>query len=107
MEMAKSMERGITEATMNPARIFPSNKTKMKTTINAPSIRFLETVPIARPTRSERSQDTALFLLLQVMISEIDFIRDSTFSVTSLALAPFNIITTPPTASDVSTTNAP
>jgi hypothetical protein len=54
METAKSIARGITEATIRPALIFPSNKTRMKITIKAPSIRFLETVPIARPTRSDR-----------------------------------------------------
>ncbi len=39
---------------MSPARILPSSRTSINITIRAPSIRFLETVPIARPTRSDR-----------------------------------------------------
>ena len=54
------MESGITEATMSPARIFPKNNIKMKITINAPSIRFLATVLIARPTKSERLRNGSI-----------------------------------------------
>ena len=58
--MANSNDSGITEATINPARKLPKNKIKRKITINAPSIRFLETVPIARPTKSERFKNGSI-----------------------------------------------
>ena len=58
--MANNIESGITEATMSPARRLPSNKTRIKITINAPSSRFLETVLMARPTRSERFRNGSI-----------------------------------------------
>ena len=60
MDMAKSMESGITEATINPALKLPKNRIKIKITIKAPSIRFRETVPIARPTKSERFKNGSI-----------------------------------------------
>ncbi|MNS72844.1 hypothetical protein D3C72_1062640 [compost metagenome] len=53
---AKSIASGMAEATISPARKFPRNSTSTKITINAPSIRFFSTVPIALPTRSVRSR---------------------------------------------------
>ena len=44
---ANNMAKGITEATIRPARKFPKNNTNTKMTINAPSIRFFATVLIA------------------------------------------------------------
>ena len=45
---AKSRESGMAEATINPALIFPRKTISTKITINAPSIRFVSTVLIAR-----------------------------------------------------------
>ena len=42
------MDKGITEATTSPARRLPKRSTKINITIKAPSIRFLETVPMAQ-----------------------------------------------------------
>ncbi len=75
-------------------------------TISAPSIRFFDTVPIARPTRSERLRKGSILTSFGKDFW-MDSIRVSTFSITSCAFAPFSIITTPPTASAVSTTKAP
>jgi hypothetical protein len=44
---ANSIDNGITEATIKPARRFPRNKIRTKITINAPSSKFLVTVPMA------------------------------------------------------------
>ena len=55
-EMAINIANGMTDATMSPARKFPSKRTKTKMTIKAPSIKFLVTVEIARSTRSVRSK---------------------------------------------------
>ena len=59
--MAKSIAKGITDATKNPARKFPRNKTNTKTTINAPSIKFFSTVPIALFTIFVRSRKASIF----------------------------------------------
>ena len=61
MDMAKSIESGITDATINPALKLPKNRIKIKITIKAPSTRFLETVLIARPTKSERLRNGSIF----------------------------------------------
>ena len=53
---ANSMDKGIAEATIKPARRFPRNKTNTKMTISAPSTRFFSTVFMARSTRSVRSK---------------------------------------------------
>ena len=45
--IANSMASGITDATNNPALKFPKNNTNTKITINAPSIKFCSTVPMA------------------------------------------------------------
>ena len=46
----------MTDATTNPALKLPKNKIKIKITINAPSNKFLETVPIALSTIFVRSK---------------------------------------------------
>ena len=51
-----SIANGITEATISPARRLPSISTSMKITISPPSMRLVETVPIALLTRSVRSR---------------------------------------------------
>ncbi|MNL00965.1 hypothetical protein D3C87_1214170 [compost metagenome] len=53
---AKSMDNGIAEATIKPARRLPKKMTKTKITISAPSIKFFSTVPMARLTKSVRSE---------------------------------------------------
>ena len=53
---ANNKQSGITEATINPALQFPSNKIKINTTINPPSIRFFSTVLMARPIKTLRSK---------------------------------------------------
>ena len=51
-EMANSKHNGITEATTNPERQFPSNKTTTKITIKQPKIKFSATVKVVFPTNS-------------------------------------------------------
>ena len=53
---ANKRHKGITEATIKPARQFPNNKIKINTTINPPSIRFFSTVLMARPIKTLRSK---------------------------------------------------
>ena len=53
---ANNIDKGMAEATINPARRFPRNKTNTNITIKAPSIRFFSTVEIARFTKSVLSK---------------------------------------------------
>ena len=53
---ANNIDNGITDATTKPALKFPKNKIKMKITINAPSNKFLATVPMALSTIFVRSK---------------------------------------------------
>ena len=55
-EMANNIAKGMTEATIKPALKLPNNNTKTKITINAPSIKFVETVEIALSTNLVRSK---------------------------------------------------
>ena len=55
MHNANNIDKGITEATIRPPLKFPSNTTSINITINPPSIRFLETVPIALSISSDLS----------------------------------------------------
>ena len=99
--MANNMANGITDATSKPARTLPRKNTNTKTTINAPSIRFFSTVPMALSTIFVRSRNGSI-----TTPSGNDFcictIRSFTFLITSLLLAPFNIITTAPATSPLS-----
>ncbi len=52
---APSIESGITEATISPARRFPRASSRATTTRSAPPIRFSETVAIVLRTSSVRS----------------------------------------------------
>ena len=56
MEIANNKLSGITDATTNPERKFPSNKTTTKITISDPKIRFSETVNVVFPINSLRSK---------------------------------------------------
>ena len=98
MERANNNDNGITEATTNPARQFPNNKTKTKTTIKAPSSRFFSTVLIVRSTNMERSRKE-----VTATPSGSDFLICSIFSFTSATTAPpfspLSIITIPDTSS--------
>ena len=60
MIIAKSIAKGITEATKIPARKFPRKRTNTKMTINAPSKRFFSTVPIALLTIFVRSRNGSM-----------------------------------------------
>ena len=95
------MESGITEATISPARRFPKKKTSTKITINAPSIRFVLTVPMARFTILVRSKKVST-----MMPSGRDFliwsIRTLMASMTAEAFSPFSIRTTAPATSPLS-----
>ena len=88
----------MTEATKNPALKFPRNKTRTKTTINAPSKRFFSTVPIALFTILVRSRNASIFTP-SGNVFWISSILVFTFLITSLELAPFIIITTAPATS--------
>ena len=56
MIIAKSIAKGMTLATNNPALKFPKNKTRIKTTINAPSNKLVSTVFMALSTIFVRSK---------------------------------------------------
>ena len=53
---ANNIDNGITDATTKPALKFPKNKINTNSTINAPSNKFLETVPMAWSTIFVRSK---------------------------------------------------
>ena len=98
MEMANKSASGITEATIIPARQFPNNSTNTKTTINAPSIRFVLIVLTV--------WSISLVLSIKGSIatpSGNDFLicsmRSFTSRTTSWVFPSFNIITIPPTSS--------
>ena len=99
-EIANNIASGMTEATIKPARKFPSNRTRTKITINAPSIRFFETVEIALFTNFVRSKYTSISTP-SGKVCLICSMRSLTCSITLDELAPFNIRTIPPTASPV------
>ena len=86
------------EATIKPARIFPKKSINTKITINAPSIKLVSTVPMARFTNPVRSTKGSISISAGkdfLIVSILAF----TLATTSALLAPFNIITIPPTAS--------
>ena len=56
-EIANNKHSGITDATTNPERQFPSNKTTTKITIKQPKIKFSATVNVVFPTNSLRSKN--------------------------------------------------
>ena len=98
IEMAKSMDKGITEATTKPALRFPRKRIRIKITLNAPSIRLVETVLIALSTNFLRSRNGSIstpsgrvFLICSILAL--------TALITSEELAPFSIITIPVTIS--------
>ncbi len=98
IQMANSMASGITDATSSPALKFPRNKTNTRTTISAPSIRFLSTVLMALLTilvRSRKGSITTPSGSVFCIWSTLAF----TFLITSLLFAPFSIITTAPETS--------
>ena len=98
MPRANSIDNGMADATISPARKFPRNRTNTKITMSAPSIRFFSTVEIARFTRSVRSRNGSI-----VTSAGSDFCIVGSFSfirlTTSALLAPLSIIIKPPTAS--------
>ena len=95
---AKSMDKGITEATISPALKFPRNKIKTKITIKAPSSKFFVTVPIALSTnlplsiKASATTPSGNVLLICTILS-------FTLSTTALEFSPFNINTKPETIS--------
>ena len=96
--MAKSIAKGITEATISPALKFPNSNTNTNTTISPPSIKFFSTVPIALFTNSVRSINGSI-----TTPSGNDFcicaIRCLTFVITCTKFSPFSISVTPATTS--------
>ena len=98
MEMAKSMDSGITEAMIRPARKLPTRSTSTKMTMSAPSIRFFSTVAMVRLTSFSRSKK-----VLMVMPSGSPFLTSSkralTLWITFAAFSPLSIITIPNTIS--------
>ncbi len=92
------MANGITEATTKPALRLPKNITKTKITIKAPSSKLVSTVVMALLTILVLSRKASIstpsgndFLISSILVF--------TLFITSLLLAPFNIITTPPATS--------
>ena len=57
---ANNRERGMVDATINPPLQLPSKKTKMKITINAPSIRLVLTVPVVLAINLLRSSNGSM-----------------------------------------------
>ncbi len=53
---ANNNESGIVDATINPPRQFPSNRTSTKITMRPPSSKFLFTVPVVSAISSLRSK---------------------------------------------------
>ena len=95
---AKSMDNGITEATINPARRFPRNNISTNITINAPSNKFLVTVPIALSTNfplSIKASATTPSGRVLLICSIFSF----TLSTTALEFSPLSISTNPQTIS--------
>ena len=97
-QIANNNANGITEATINPALRFPSNKTKTKITINAPSNKFLDTVPMALSTNFVLSKNGSTVIPSGNVFS-ICAILVFTLPITFEELAPFSISTIPPTTS--------
>ena len=60
MQIANNIANGITDATNKPALKFPKNSTNTNTTINAPSIKLVSTVPIALSTILVRSRNGSM-----------------------------------------------
>ncbi|MNF45272.1 hypothetical protein D3C84_264000 [compost metagenome] len=56
-EIANNKHSGMTEATTNPERQLPNNRTTTKITIKHPKIKFSATVKVVFPTSSLRSRN--------------------------------------------------
>ena len=95
---AKSIESGITDATINPARRLPRNSINTNITINAPSKRFLVTVPIALSTNLPLSMNASATTPSGKVLL-ICAIFSFTLSTTALEFSPFNIKAKPQTIS--------
>ena len=98
MMKPKSMARGMTEATIMPARTLPRKMMRTRKTISAPSIRLYMTVDIFRLTSSERLRYGSM-LTPSGSIFCTFATRASSSLVTTLALAPLSIMAIPPTHS--------
>ena len=95
---AINIDNGITEATINPALMFPKKRIKTNSTINAPSNKFFSTVEMELFTILVRSRKGSRITPSGRFFS-ICSIRALMFLITTLLLAPFNIITTAPETS--------
>ena len=95
---ANSIASGMTEATISPARMLPKKMISTTNTIIAPSIRLCTTVEIFRFTNSERFRYGSMLTPSGNSFC-IFSTRFSSSCVTTLALAPFNIMAIPPTHS--------
>ena len=96
--MAKSIERGITDATNNPALKLPKNNTSTKMTIKAPSAKLVSIVRMALLTILVLSKKGSITTPSGNVFS-MSAILSFTFLMTSLLFAPFNIITMAPATS--------
>ena len=96
--IANNIANGITLATNNPARKFPRKSTKIKTTINAPSNKFVSTVLIALFTIFVLSKNGSITTPSGSVFC-ISSIFDFTSLITCELFPPFTIITTAPATS--------
>ena len=95
---ANNKDKGIAEATIKPALKFPKNNTSINITINAPSIRFVLTVLMARSIRLVLSKKASISTSSGNDFFTV-FILSLTSSTTEALLAPLIISTMPPTTS--------
>ena len=93
-----NMDRGITDATIIPARTFPKKTIRTRKTIIAPSIKLNTTVEILRLTKLDLFRygwiDTPSGNIFCNFSTRLSSSR-----VTTLAFAPFSIMAIPPTHS--------
>ena len=95
---ANNKLKGITDATTNPERIFPNNKTTTKITIKQPKIKFSAMVKVVLFKSSLRSRKGLICTPLGKDFS-ISATRFFTLSMVALVFASFSIITCPSTFS--------
>ena len=98
---AKSIDNGITEATISPARRLPRNNTRTKTTINAPSKRLISTVLMALFTILVLSRNGSIITPSGSVFS-ITLMRSLTSLMTFDEFSPLSIITIAPATSPLS-----
>ena len=96
--IAKSIDKGMTEETINPALKLPRKNTSTKMTIKAPSNKFVSTVLMALLTILVLSKKGSI-TTPSGNIFCISAILSFTLLTTKEEFSPFNIITTAPATS--------